>query len=359
MYCRVHNTDHDKFVHYMHLLGFCISLPPVRPEMGADHVMCQAEHPWQAAAIHEWMDAGYFSLRDAHSVGWPLAPWQWGLEGLPPWHGVSVPLQPDLPVLRSVPHNCAFVTDGSWFPSHYCGGAFAVVCLDTLTWVIYPVSIPCHLDHSYTVEVYTSWVHCRARHTLLASGTAACATARSLREGGSFPDSWSYIQALGSRRPAELGEGLVGLLLSDCIKLASQFPPPQHLYSHQQGTFLDSVLDDVDEAAKAQALRQPRPVPAGYIAGLQDPQPAFSRDGVQWHDASTVQYRQLRRLYARQQDVEYAPEVASFAYCATCVASGSLSWGDHLRMVTFRHGLGTAILTRCAFCDAVLTATHF
>ena len=80
---------------------------------------------------------------------------------------------------------------------------------------------------------------------------------------------------------------------------------------------------------------------------------------MQWHDASTVRYRQLRWLCARQQDVEYAPEVASFAYCATCVASGLLSWGDHLRMVTFRHNLGTAILTRCAFCDAVLTATHF
>ena len=115
----------------------------------------------------------------------------------------------------------------------------------------------------------------------------------------------------------------------------------------------------MDEAAKAQALRQPCPVAAGYIAGLQDPQPAFSRDGVQWHDASTVEYRQLRRLHARQQDVVFAPKVACFAYYTTCVASGSLSWGDHLRIVTFRHGLGTAIITQCAFCDAVLTATHF
>ena len=209
------------------------------------------------------------------------------------------------------------------------------------------------------MEVYTSWVLCRVRHTLRASGTTACATAHSLREGGSFTDSRPYIQALSSRRPAELGEGLGDLLLSDCIRLASRFPLPQHLYRHQQGTFLDSVLHDVDEAAKAQALRQPHPVPAGYIAGLHDPQPAFSRDGVQWHDASTVQYRPLCRLYPQQQLVEYALEVASYAYYATCVASGSLSWGGHLRMVTFRHGLSTATLTRCAFCDTVLTATHF
>ena len=145
---------------YMHLLIFRISLPPVRPEQGAGHVMCRAVHPWQAAAIHVWMDVGYFSLRDAHAAGWPLAPWHWGLENLSPWHGVSVPLQPDLPVLRSVPRRCACVTDGLWFPSHCCGGAFAVDCLDTLTWVVYSVSVPCHLDHSYAVEVYTSWVLC-------------------------------------------------------------------------------------------------------------------------------------------------------------------------------------------------------
>ena len=109
--------------------------------------MCRAVHPWQAAAIHEWIDAGYFSLRDAHAAGWPLAPWQWGLENLSPWHRVSVPLQPDLPVLRSVPRHCAFVTEGSCICSHCCGDAFVVGCL-------------CHVDHSYAVEVYTSWVLC-------------------------------------------------------------------------------------------------------------------------------------------------------------------------------------------------------
>ena len=358
-HCRVRNTDHDGFVFCMHLLDFRISLAPVRPEQGVDHVMCRAVHPWQAAAIHEWMDAGYFSLRDAHVAGWPLAPWQWGLENLSPWHGVSVPLQPDLPILRPVPRHCAFVTDGSWFPSHCCGGAFAVVCLDTLTWVVYPVSVPCHLDHSYAMEVYTSWVLCQVKHTLLASGSVACATARSLREGGSFIDSKSYIQTLCSRRPEELGTGLVDLLLADCVRLAGQFPPPQHLYSHQHGTFLDLVLDDVDREAKAQALRQPHTVPAGYLAGLQVPQPAFCKNGVQKHDTGTVQYHQLHQLYAKQQEVLYASEVVSYAYYATCVASGSLSWGDHLRMVTFRHELGSAVATRCVFCDNVVTASHF
>ena len=83
--------------------------------------MCRAMHAWQTVAIHDWMDVGYFSLRDAHAAGWPLAPWQWDLERLSLWHGVSIPLQPVLLVLKSVPRHVAFVTDGSWLPSHRCG----------------------------------------------------------------------------------------------------------------------------------------------------------------------------------------------------------------------------------------------
>ena len=158
-HCRAHNMDHARFVFYMHVIGFHICLPPVHPEQGVDHVMCRAVHAWQIVAIHDWMDAGYFSLGDAHAARWPLAPWQWDLERLSPWLGVSIPLQPVLPVLKSVPQHVAFVTDdGSWFPSHLCGGAFAVVCLETHTWVVYPVSVPCHLDHSYAVEVYKFWI---------------------------------------------------------------------------------------------------------------------------------------------------------------------------------------------------------
>ena len=187
-HCRAHGTEHGKFVFYMHLLGFRISFPPILPEAGTQHVMCRAMHVWQANAIQKWMDAGYFSLRDAHAAGWPLASWKWELECLPPWPGVSFPLQPTFPALRSVPRHVAFVIDGSWFPSHRCGGAFAVVCQETLTWVVYPVPIPCHLDHSYAVEVYTSWVLYRVRSTLLASAQVARATACNLREGRSFTD---------------------------------------------------------------------------------------------------------------------------------------------------------------------------
>ena len=68
-----------------------------------------------------------------------------------------------------------------------------------LTWVMYPVPIPCHLDHSYAVEVYTSWVLCRVTSPLLASVHVACAPARSLRKGGNFTDSKSFIMAIHGR----------------------------------------------------------------------------------------------------------------------------------------------------------------
>ena len=185
-----------------------------------------------------------------------------------------------------------------------------MVCLETLTWVVYPVSVPCHVDHSYTVEVYTSWILRRMKHARLAPTHVACATACRFRKGGNFTDSKSFILAIRSRLLEELGAGLVDLLLADCMAHATHFTPPQHLYCHQDCIVLDLVLDDVHREAKAQALRQPHPMPAGYPAVPQTPQPAFCRDGVQWHDVSTTDSRQLQRLYATQQEVEKGPEVA-------------------------------------------------
>ena len=98
----------------------------------------------------------------------------------------------------------------------------------------------CPFHVTWTIHILgTSWVPCRIKSTLLASAHVACATARSLRKGGNLTDSKSFIMALHSRRPSELSTGLVDLLLADCIDEATPFPPPQHLYSHQEGTFLD------------------------------------------------------------------------------------------------------------------------
>ena len=90
---------------------------------------------------------------------------------------------------------------------------------------------------------------------ILALAHVSCATARSLKEGGNFTNFKSFIMALRSRRPGDLGTGLVDLLLADCVCQVEFFPPPQHLYSNQEGTFLDAVLDAVDSTAKTQALQ--------------------------------------------------------------------------------------------------------
>ena len=51
---------------YMYVLAFRIAFPPVLAEKGAPHVLCMVVHAWQAVAIHEWMDAGYYTLCDTY-----------------------------------------------------------------------------------------------------------------------------------------------------------------------------------------------------------------------------------------------------------------------------------------------------
>ena len=91
---------------------------------------------------------------------------------------------------------------------------------------------------------------CPVKSRILESARVSCATVRSVREGGNFTGFKSFIMAPHSRRPKELGMGLEDLLLADCIHPAGCFPPPQHLYCDQEGTFVDVVLDAVDGNTK-------------------------------------------------------------------------------------------------------------
>ena len=100
--------------------------------------------------------------------------------------------------------------------------------------------------------------------------------------------------ALRSRSPNDVGMSLVNLLLVECACMSERFLPPQHLYSHREGGLLDTVFGDVDRAAEAQALRQPRPIPGRYIEGLQPPPPSLWRDRMQWRNLTTIQDRLLR-----------------------------------------------------------------
>ena len=62
---------------------------------------------------------------------------------------------------------------------------------------------------------------------MLTSTHMAFATAMSLRTGGSFTDSKSFLQALEARKPNDLGTVLVDPLLGD--RLSYSVPPPPRL----------------------------------------------------------------------------------------------------------------------------------
>ena len=151
---------------------------------------------------------------------------QWQSESLPPWHGVSIPLQPILPTIRRVPCHVADIvmlrtSRGS--PRIVVGGLLAVVCLETLTGVVYPMPIPCHFEHSYAVEVYPSWVLYRVKSMFLESPHVSRATVCSVKEGGNFTKSKSVIMALTSR-PAQVSWIFWWLNVFVCRKV---FPRPR------------------------------------------------------------------------------------------------------------------------------------
>ena len=74
------------------------------------------------------------------------------------------------------------------------------------------------------------FVSCQERD--LGVTRVSCAVVCSLREGGNFTTSKTFIMALRSRRPDNLGTGLVDLPLAACVRMSERFSPPQRLYSH-------------------------------------------------------------------------------------------------------------------------------
>ena len=116
------------------------------------------------------------------------------------------------------------------------------------------------LDHSFAVETYTAWVLLTVR-THLRNMNVGVWGGRWDSDSPTFTVSKSYVEALVTRRPASQKRGLEGDLLHQCQQMVTDFKRPSHIYSHQQGTFLDKVLDDVDSAAKRTTEMQPSPMP--------------------------------------------------------------------------------------------------
>ena len=155
------------------------------------------------------------------------------------------------------------VHDVSYLPSTYqAGGACAVVNAVTGDYRLHKVNVPVFVDNSYQAEVYTAWA--------VLCGSGSVLWGRRSR-GWTFSDSKSYMQALQAdnthHRP------LISFLLDQCQSMTDLREQPMHLYSHVQGTVLDTVLDAVEKLA-GEVARRSMPV-SGWLHGMDYPLACF------------------------------------------------------------------------------------
>ena len=130
--------------------------------------------------------------------------------------------------------------------------------------------------------------------------------------------------------------------------MASGHAPPRHLYSHITGTWLDTLLDQVDLAAGRAAVACPDTV--GWLSPLQEPRVCFSHMGLQVNDALPHARRALiasHHAYAKAPPPQRHPTLSEYA---TAVSHGLLTWGDHLTATGIRLSLFPPKDTPCPLC---------
>ena len=160
----------------------------------------------------------------------------------------------------------------------------------TPEYTLYPIQIPIQLHHSFAVEVYVAWILLNIRYK------NAYQDGHWHTRSQTYVGSQSYISALKSQ--FEQTTSILRDLINDCRKLASQFQPPTHLFSHKKGTYLDDVLDTVDGCAKDTAPIQEAQI--GWIHPLQKAQPVFTFQSRQVHDLDRIILQGLHKLYYRR-----------------------------------------------------------
>ena len=254
-----------------------------------------------------------------------------------------------VPTFSWLPENYGILHDASWCPkTRRCGGAVAVFCPVTLRYQLYPVPIPLRLDNAYTAELYTAWV------ALTARGPSAD-PAFGFRSGAwHFADCKGYITAQEGRREPE--DSLQGDLIRACRNMAHGHTPPRHLYSHIAGTWLDALLDQVDEAAGRAADTCPDAV--GWLSPLQQPRVCFSHAGLQVHDAMPHARRALlasHHAYSASPPPQRHPALNEYA---NVVSHGLITWGDHLTVTGIRLSLFPPRDTPCPLCNMPASGDH-
>ena len=217
----------------------------------------------------------------------------------------------------------------------------AVLDVHTDHFELHRIPIPIFCDNSYQAELYVAWVVLRAR-----------ASARWFvrDERWSLTDSNSYITALGSRN--------VTSLLVACRSLVKNTAPPQHLYSHLTGTFLDCVMDAVDNLAREVGMSQtPR---YGWIPELQVLPVLFTHDERQVQDFQAFLNKKIPACVLHHLQVPFHPPSPSLLLYERVVMTGAIKWGVHLRTVAIRQGLyNPPAVTTCCMCGATVTPRHY
>ena len=349
--CTAHPTDHDLFVALCHRCDIAIHLPPdSHLPHHTPHVLALSSPGLEVQDTHAWMLAGHRSTEDARRKGWPRAsPRPTPPVGTVPPVRRCQAVTATVPTFSWLPENYGILHDASWCPkTRRCGGAVAVFCPVTLRYQVYPVPIPLRLDNAYTAELYTAWV------ALTAKGPSAD-PAIGFRSGAwHFADCKGYITAQEGRREPE--DSLQGDLIRSCRDMAHGHAPPHHLYSHIAGTWLDTLLDRVDEAAGQAADTCPDAV--GWLGPLQQPRVCFSHAGLQVHDAVPHARRALlasHHAFSASPPPQRRPDLNEYA---NIVSHGLVTWGDHLTVTGIRLSLFPPRDTSCPLCTMPASGDH-
>ena len=133
-------------------------------------------------------------------------------------------------------------------------------------------------------------------------------------------------------------------------------PPPRHLYSHMAGTWLDALLDQVDEAAGRTADTCPNTV--GWLSPLQEPRVCFSHAGLRVHDALPHARRALLASHHAYSAAPLPQRHPALHEYANAVSHGLITWGDHLKVTGIHLSLFPPRDTPCPLCILPASGDH-
>ena len=243
--CAAHPTNHDLFVALCHQCDTSIHLPPADclPDH-SPHVMALSSPRLEVQDTHAWMIAGHRDAEDAHRAGWPRV---FSRATPPNRHAPPPPYSPLRRGIRGHPH-VLLAPKKLWHPPRYL-----MVPEDPTLWWGCGGVLPRYATVLDKPRRHPPKIGQRLH------GGAIHGVGSPLRPGSlgqpylHFPVQLVALCRLqgvqevqeGRREPDNSPQGD---LIRECHALIGGHPPPRHLYSHITGTWLHTLLDQVDAA---------------------------------------------------------------------------------------------------------------